>query len=70
MLLLSSCYGSSTTRDFYFLRQYVTTWRFERIMKQFISARFVVYLCDAMGVASICRSADPDFEYHQDFYFN
>lgn len=43
--------------------------RFERILKQFISPKCVVYLCGAMGLASIYQSAGSVSEYYRDFYF-
>lgn len=62
--------GSSKPRDFYFLSQYVTTWRFERIVKKCISLKCVVHLCGAMGVAPIYQSAGLEFEYLKGFYFH
>lgn len=37
-------------------------------VKQFLSLKFVVYLCGSMGVASIYQPTGPEFKYFREFY--
>lgn len=41
-----------------------------RIVKQFISPKFGMYLLGAMDVASVYRSSVPEFNYRRDVYFH